>query len=101
MTAKLYYTPPTDEQFNELKQACIEIWTPMGDEPSYAKEKIGRIKDIANVGDNFMYMVAMFDAYNQRILSAKISPETRQAVADRMVDGGQPDEFNPFLAPSP
>ena len=98
---KLYYTPPTDEQFEELKKAAIQLWSTMGSEPSYSKEKIDRIRDIANVGDNFMYMVAMFDIYNQRTLAYAISPETRKAVSDRMVDGGQPDEFNPFLPPSP
>ncbi len=94
--AKLYYTPPTDEQFNELKEKAIEIWAPMGDEPSYAKEKIGRIKDIKNVEDNFMYMVAMFDIHNQRKLADKLSDGTRKAVRERMVDGGQPEHLIHF-----
>ena len=94
--AKLYYTPPTDEQFNELKEKAIEIWSPMGDEPSYAEEKIGRIKNIQNVQDNFMYMVAMFDQNNQRKLAEKLSPETRKAVRERMIDGGNPEYLIPF-----
>ena len=93
---KLYYTPPTDEQFNELKEKAIEIWSVMGDEPSYSQEKIGRIKDILNVQDNFMYMVAMFDHNNQGKLAAKLTDETRKAVRDRMVDGGQPEYLIPF-----
>ena len=87
----LYYTPPTDEQFNELKEKAIEIWTPMGDEPSYSQEKIGRIKDIKNIQDNFMFMVAMFDQDNQRKLAEKLKPETRKAVKDRMIAGGNPE----------
>ena len=94
---RLYYTPPTDEQFAELKERAIEIWSTMGDEPSYSQEKIGRIKDIGNIKDNFMYMVAMFDIHNQTRLADMLMPETRKAVSDRMVDGGQPDMFNPFL----
>jgi len=94
---KLYYTPPTDEQFNELKEKAIEIWSTMGDEPSYSQGKIGRIKDIENVGDNFMYMVAMFDQNNQKKLSEKLENETRGAVAERIKDGGSPDYYNVFL----
>jgi len=87
---RLYYTPPTDEQFNELKEKAIELWSTMGDEPSYSQEKIGRIKDIKNISDNFMYMVAMFDINNQALLAEKLSDETRQAVRERMIDGGNP-----------
>ena len=94
---KLYYTPPTDEQFNELKEKAIEIWSTMGDEPSYSQEKIGRIKDIENVGDNFMYIVAMFDQNNQQKLSDKLENETRGAVAERIKDGGAPDYYNAFI----
>ena len=94
---RIYYTPPPDEQFEELRKAAIQLWSTMGDEPSYSEKKIGRIRDIQNVGDNFMYMVAMFDMYNQKTLAFAVSPETRKAVSDRMVDGGNPDEFNPFL----
>ena len=95
--AKLYYTPPADEQFDEVKEKAIEIWSTMGDEPSYSEEKIGRIKDIANVGDNFMYIVAMFDINNQRKLAEKLSDETRGAIAERIKDGGAPDYYNPFI----
>lgn len=93
---KLYYTPPTDQEFNELKEKAIEIWSTMGDEPSYSKEKIGRIKDIQNVGDNFMYMVAMFDQGNQERLAEMLSEDTRKAVRARMVDGGTPYYYIAF-----
>ena len=93
---KLYYTPPTDKQFDELKQKAIEIWTPMGYEPSYAKEKIDRIKDIKNICDNFIYMVAMFDIQNQQKLANKLSDETRKAVRDRLLDGGEPLRYIVF-----
>jgi hypothetical protein len=50
------------------------------DKYGYATEKVNRIKDIENVGDNFMYIVSMFDMDNQRLLADLVSPETRQAV---------------------
>lgn len=94
--AKLYYTPPTDDQFNELKNEAIKIWIDIASYPSYAKEKIERIKDLKNVQDNFMYMVAMFDIHNQRRLANELSEETKQAVRERMIDGGQPEEYIVF-----
>lgn len=93
---KLYYTPQSDEQFNELKEKAIELWSTMGDEPSYSKEKISRIKYIENVGDNFLFMVAMFDIFNQQKLADKLSIGTRMAVRERMIDGGNPPEYIVF-----
>ena len=89
--SKLYYTPPTDEQFNELKEKAIEVWRTYDNEFGYVDEKVGRIKDIQNIQDNFMYMVAMFDATNQGILAGKLSKETREAVKARM-----PEEYIAF-----
>lgn len=95
--AELYYTPPTDEQFLELKTAAIEIWADMQDShENYRNEKIGRIRDIQNVSDNFMYMVAMFDSGNQKKLADKLSAETRLSVKERMLEGGNPEFLIPF-----
>lgn len=93
---KLYYTPPKNECFDELKEKAIEIWSAMGDEPSYSQEKIGRIKDLKNVGDNFMYMVAMFDIRNQILLANKLSEETKKEVRNRLIDGGMPENYIVF-----
>lgn len=93
----LYYTPPPQEQFNELKRKAIKIWGAYDDTYGYASEKINKIKDLENVGDNFMYIVAMFDPNNQRILSDGLSQEAKKAVADRLRDGGAPDYDNMFL----
>jgi len=94
---KLYYTPPTDEQFNELKEKTIEVWKENHDNAyGYVTGKVNKIKDIKNIQDNFMYMVAMFDINNQALLSVKLSPETRKAVRERMIDGGNPQEYIPF-----
>lgn len=94
---RLYYTPPTEKQFNELKNAATEIWKTYDNTYGYVDEKVERIKDLKNVGDNFMYMVAMFDIHNQERLAHLLSDETREAVSIRMIDGGNPPEFNPFL----
>ena len=88
---KLYYTPPIDEQFNELKERAIEVWKTYDNKYGYVDEKVNRIKDIKNVQDNFMYIIAMFDIQNQEKLAEKLSPETRKAVRERMIDGGNPE----------
>jgi hypothetical protein len=89
--SELYYTPPSDEIFAEVKEKAMTLWSTMGDEPSYAEEKIGRIKDISNVSDNLMYMIAMFDHGNQIKLSLSLSNKACEAVRVRMIDGGTPE----------
>jgi len=83
----LYYTSPTNEIFNEVKQAAIEVWQTYDDTYGYASGKIGRITEIDNIKDNLMYIVAMFDDQNQMKLALKLSNEARKAVRERMLDG--------------
>ena len=93
--SKLYYTPPTDEQFEECKKVCMELWPKVNsdnDKYGYATSKINQIKDIKNIQDNFMYMVAMFDHINQGKLASMLSAEAREVIRERMIDGGQPQD---------
>lgn len=92
----LYYIAPTDQVFDEVKLKCIEIWNTYDDTYGYATEKIDRIKDLKNIKDNVMYMIAMFDMSNMTILAIKLTPDTRKAISDRMIAGGNPPQFNPF-----
>jgi 4-hydroxy-3-methylbut-2-enyl diphosphate reductase IspH len=96
----LYYKAPTDEVFAEVKAKAIEIWKTYDDTYGYATEKVDRIKDLQNIRDNFMFMVAMFDSENQTRLANLLSEEARQAISDRMVAGGQPAICNPFMEPT-
>ena len=93
LDTKLYYTPPDDELFEELKKAAIEVWLKYDDEFGYATGKINRIKNIANIKDNFMYMVAMFDYPNQKELAEKLSSKCRREVRVRMLNGGHPTDL--------
>lgn len=77
----------------------MDLWREVdtdGDKYGYATEKIDAIKGIKNVGDNYMYIVAMFDVYNQAKLAKRLSAEARAAVRERMIDGGQPEYLIPF-----
>jgi len=95
----LYYTPPPIDAFMEVKAKAIELWKEVdsdNDKYGYASSKINRIELIGNVGDNFMYMVGMFDPGNQALLAEKLSEETRKEIRDRMIAGGTPPSMNPF-----
>lgn len=82
MSTELYYIAPSDEIFNDIKTNAIKIWSGYDDEFGYASEKIDRIKDIENVDDNYMYMVAMFDDNNQAKLYALLKPESLDRVLE-------------------
>ncbi len=93
--ANLYYTPPPQEDFEDMKKAAIEIWSEY-DNQDYKDEKIGAIKEIENVRDNFMYMLAMFDIHNQRKVGDLVSDNTKEALRARLIDGGNPEWAMPF-----
>lgn len=100
---ELYYTPPSDELFEEVKAAAIRIWETYDNTYGYVDEKVNRIKDIPNVSDNFMYIVAMFDTWNQKRLVNTISEDAIKAISDRYMSGydphviGETMELNPFF----
>ena len=88
MDTTFYYTAPPDKCFNELKKEAIKIWETYDDTHGYASSKVDKIKDIENVRDNFMYVVAMFDEPNQKKLAYAVSQETKDEVHNRIVAGG-------------
>ena len=84
MSIELYYTAPSDEIFEDIKACAIEIWKTYSDEFGYQSEKINAIKDLKNAGDNYMYMVAMFDWKNQHKLMKLVKPETADRIREAM-----------------
>lgn len=96
METKLYYVAPKNEIFNELKMAAIKIWETYDDTYNYATKKISQVSGMENVGDNFMYMVAMFDRQNMKKLSELISEECSKEVRERLLSVDYPNEYNCF-----
>jgi len=97
--ARLYYTAPSDEIFDEVKQKSMDLWIeryPEDSSPFYAQEKVSEIKDLRNIKDNVMSIVARFDSDNMKNLSEKLSAEARTALRERMIDGGNPLYSIPF-----
>ena len=87
----LYYTAPEDKIFNEIKEKAIEIWNTYDNAGGYRDSKVNAIKDLENISDNCMYIVAMFDDSNQGKLANSLSQEARLVIRERMIDGGAPD----------
>ena len=87
----LYYTAPSDEIFEEMKKAATVVWNRMDNTYGYVDEKLARIKDIKNVEDNFMYIFAMFDMGRQRECSFLLNDSAKDALRDRLRDGGNPE----------
>lgn len=90
---KLYYTAPSDTAFEEMKRECIAQWNTHDNTYGYVDGKVVRIKDIRNVQDNFMYMLAMFDMHGVREVIGRLSEETKKEVKDRMIDGGNDENY--------
>lgn len=85
--AKLYYTPPSDEAFKDMQVASLKVWGGYENQ-NYRNEKQGEVDKLQNVGDNFMYMFAMFDQTNQQKVVSQLSGATKDELRYRMIDGG-------------
>ena len=79
-----YYKPVSDATFEEIKKGAIEIWETYDDLGGYRSGKINQIKDIGNIQDNALYMVAMFDSDNQAKLRSKLSDTANAEIIDRI-----------------
>lgn len=103
---ELFYTPPKDEYFEELKSLCIRFWKVYPDngyrnvertklETEYANEKIQQIQNLKNEGANFISMVQMIHQNARQVLAKKLSLGTRNEISMRLY-GFKDDEFDPF-----
>lgn len=89
-----YYEPPHDISFEDMKSCAINLWKSIASEPydeSYMQEKLSRIEKLENVGDNFMYILAMFDSGNQRTMNQLLTADTILDVNSRLKAVGTPD----------
>lgn len=77
-----YDDAPSDEIFNEIKKAAIEIWQTYDNTYGYVDEKMEIINRLENFKDNWGTMVGMFDHPNQMKLLAKLSPEAKTKVGE-------------------
>lgn len=94
-SVELFYKPPKDECFEELKTICIRFWRTF-DEVEFVEEKINRIKDLKNEGCNFVMMVQMIHPVAREIISKALSLETRNAISMRLYGWEKENSLDPF-----
>lgn len=68
--------------FQELKEAAIKIWETYDNTYGYVDEKLGTVRSIPNVSDNYGTFIGMFDASNQRKLYDSVGDEAKALIAD-------------------
>lgn len=85
MAQELYYKAPDDRIFKELKCEAIKLWKTYDNTYGYVDKKVNRIIKLENIGDNFMYIFAMFDPINQQIILNNVSDETCRAIRKRLI----------------
>ena len=93
---KLYYQAPSDKIFNEVKEKAIELWEtkyPREQHPNYTKKKVEYVKNINNIEDNIMTIIAMFNPINQNLLASMLPKETRKEIAERLKSVGAFEEI--------
>ena len=91
LSIKEYYTAPSNEIFEDIKQASIKLWNTYDNTYGYATEKIDRIKDIGNLQDNYAYMVAMFDIFNQMKLYSLVEREDTKEMILSLLETSKPE----------
>jgi len=94
---KLYYQPPADEVFNEVKEKVRAIFYEISDFQSYRDEKDRILDNLKNVSDNFMYMLTMLDEANQRKLFNSVSVNAKEEIIKRLESVGAVDTLKNLL----
>jgi hypothetical protein len=97
METKIYYKPPGQECFDDLKSACIRYFKTFDNDFGYADEKIKTLESLENVGGNFMTMVKMIHPLAWEVITEVLTLETRVHISARLEDGGhslETDFFN-------
>ena len=73
---------PTEEVFNEMKQAATQIWNTYDNEFGYVDEKMETVNRLTNVQDNAMVFYRMFDSVNQVKMSVQLSVDAIKYIAN-------------------
>jgi len=63
---------PSQEIFEDMKKAAIDIWLTYDNEFGYVDEKLGTVNSLTNIKDNAMVFYRMFDHNNQSKMRAKL-----------------------------
>ena len=78
----IFYTPPPQKIFEEVKIAVKKVWAFYN--PYH--EKIEIINKIQNISSNFMGIIQTLDINNQKKLSKMIGKEAKEEILKRLED---------------
>lgn len=81
---ELFYIAPSDEIFEDARQAYIQIRKEIS--PEFYHEKVEEAQRLQNVGSNFMWFYQRLDWINQFRFLQKIKDETHAEINDRLSD---------------
>lgn len=84
-----YHEPPSTEVFIDLKNSAIRLWNRKSTNTSYIDE----VEQLANVSENFMRMVQMFDLNNQRELAQMLKEDTKHEIFTRLEAIGDANSY--------
>lgn len=84
ITDKEWYKAPSNKVFNDLKENAIKIWQTYDNTYGYVDEKVGRIKDLENIRDNWTILITMFDSHNQKRLFNQVTLEASRRLLQRV-----------------
>lgn len=79
----------SDELFNEIKQAAIDIWHTYDNTYGYVDEKMATIKRIKNISDNYGTFIGMFDVKNQEKMYNMVGDDAKQLIDSWVGDMAQ------------
>ena len=90
-----YYEAPSQKAFDEIRATAIRIWENpnYGYHESYVSEKVGHIKPLDNIKDNYAHIIAMFDDEKQMALINLLSNETKAELFPANRDERRGSEF--------
>lgn len=71
---------PSEQIFNEIKDAAKKVWNTKDNTYGYVTEKIERVDQLTNYADNVMVCYRMFDMGNQSLMRSELSPEAIQYI---------------------
>lgn len=80
MTIEEYYTAPSQEIFDDIKENAIKIWSAYDNTYGYVDGKVNFLNSLGNIQDNAWAIVNMFDPGNKKKLLKMVKGETALAI---------------------
>jgi hypothetical protein len=78
----MYYQTPSEEIFNDMKQAAIKVWKTKDNTHRHVNEKIEIVNAMKNYRDNAMICYNMFDHIDQRTFLQHLSDPAKEYITE-------------------